>query len=324
MSLELTEREIAILQGNDPDAIGAPAALDDEKSEDNVEAKEGEGADEEEGKEADKGAKDGAASKSKKSKVESKKDEDEEEVDSEEEEDDEEDEKPEPRAKKAAKKAKKSEESEEEDDELEIDPAEYEAEGYDEKTMKLVKHAKKLEEKLRNMEASVAEVQRIEAARQHQRHLDDFHDALDTLPKTLVGRSTDDSGDPIKLTGKAAENREAIWDKAKELFNAQVKKALKKAEKDGTDPEVPDLRKVAKEAAQVVLGDQLRDAYRKQVRQELVDQSKRRRPVAGTSARREFVPNGQRYQEVDPVKAIANDPRLVKFWEKAQEENGSK
>lgn len=331
MALELTEREIAIARGEDPDAKQAPAsdeAADQVEGEDTeLETEEELEAEGESGKDAVKGAKEGASPEAKKAKAKSKKEEveaeleDEDEEDSEEDEEEEEAEKPEPKAKS---KSKSKAKAKSEDDEVEIDPSEYEAEGYDEKTMKLVKHAKKLEEKLKNMEASVAEVQKIEAARQHQRHLDDFHDAIDTLPKSLVGRSVDENDNPVKLTGKAAENREAIWEKAKELYNTQVKKAFKKAEKSGTDPEVPDLRKVAKDAAQIILADQIREADRKEIRRDLVEQSKKRRPVAGGSARREFVPGGQRYQEADPVKAIANDPRLVKFWEKAQEENGSK
>ena len=323
MALELTEREMAIARGENPDEV-APKAKDEKASDEKPEAEESEQDEDEEvvaeesgkGKEA-KGAKDGAAARS---------DEDDEEEDEDEEE--EEPVKPAPKSeaksKAKAKQKPKAEEADAEEEELDLDPEKYAQEGYDDDTVKLVKYTKKLKDELSELRESVKQVQQLEAKRQHQRQLDDFHEACDSLPEEIVGRSVDKSGEYVKLAEKASEARKQIWEKATELYNSEVKKALRVAKKNNTDPEFPDLREITKNAAEVVFAKQLREIDRKKIRQEIEDQSKKRRPAAGGSARREFVPIGEKRTDVDPVKAMANDPRIVKFWEKAQEENGSK
>lgn len=299
MTLQLTDREKAIARGEDPEALKqADGGADKEVQEEGVKddaaatASTGDGEKEEESDDdADKEAAEEAKAESK--------------------------------SEAPAKEEKKQQEEAKGSEEIDLDPKKFQDAGYDEETIKIVNFARKLKDELGELKESVKQVRENESQREHQRLLDEFHEVCDTFEQDLFGRSLDESGDLKDLAKSETENRKKVYEQFVTLYNDAAKKAVKEAKKNNSEPEFPNHRQFIKKAKEQVFAEELRKREKKALQDQVAEQSKKRRPVGSGIPHKAGTPAQGKDRDIDPIKRIANDPRILKFWKESQEANGA-
>lgn len=208
-------------------------------------------------------------------------------------------------------------------DQIELDPEKYRAAGYDEETVNIVRYTKALHDELKRLRPAVDEMVRAYEEAKHQSYLNHFHDLLDTMDEERYGRSVDSNGRPVKLPPEKNENRRKIYDTAHTLLNGIIAKGAK-------PEELPPLSTLVKRAELVVFGNEILQKERENFKQRVERQARYRRPlpsrpVVNHEGRRPERLRGQGMAGLaEIVKDIANHPDVVKLWERLQEENGSR
>lgn len=212
-------------------------------------------------------------------------------------------------------------------DEAELDVEAYRKAGFDEETIKVVeahnalsRQLKKQAEMFGGFERQVEELRQFEAARQHQSFCNEFHAICDTLEDGLVGRSTDKLGGFVPLSETADSNRRKIFDAYVELYQKDLERASAEASRTGkslAEVGITPSRTLIEQAKTKALSKEIVAYEREKVQRDLQKQSKMRRPSAGASPRTGAAPAGAS-KPVDPVMALVNDPELIKFWNKSQ------
>ena len=185
-----------------------------------------------------------------------------------------------------------------------LDVSKYEnaEDPYDKDTIELVKHVRKTQDML----------ERIVGATQSQAassNADVFHDMLDKHPE-LYGNTMKD-GKAVRIDGKYESARQAVKDQAETIYAGIV------ARKGN----IPPVEKIIEQAMMAVHGKDLTTKGKVTSRAEkLKKQSSMKRSVgsAATTKRRNEA-------ESDPTDArsIAKHPDVEAFFRKAQEENGA-
>jgi hypothetical protein len=185
------------------------------------------------------------------------------------------------------------------DDPALIDPDAYANAGYDEDIVALAKTARAMQERLA---AVVPAVQRQEAfiAQQSQvQLLSDFHAIADTM------------GDRYGKVSALKEGDDSDNARRK-LFNAFAT-VMRHAEDGG---QVPPMREALKQAERIAFAKEIEAEAKAELARKVKNQAgkvrKSGRSVA-SPAKRELPGESE-----DPVAAIANSPELVKFWEENQ------
>lgn len=212
------------------------------------------------------------------------------------------------------------------EDLIPIDPDALAAEGYDEKVVGLAKAMKAEREarlaeresskkELEEIKAYHAHIQQQELQQAHVRKVHEFHDALDSQEESLFGRSVDASGKPKPLTTLEDANRRAVYEAAEELREG----IIARAQKLGKQPEVPSTKVLVQRAAQMVLGQDLLKIEREKHTKQLAAQAAKRRPVGATKPTASAAAHKSEPLTLEEqVKAIANSPAVVKAWENPQ------
>lgn len=202
-----------------------------------------------------------------------------------------------------------------------IDPQAYIDAGYGEEEVKLAKMLRATQDKLEQIETErTGERQAAqEAQQQHIYHanLSAFHDLMDQ-ESDLFGKSVDENGDPVKLGDEEVARREKVWNASVQI----VMGAAKLAEQRGQQPEAITWPVLVKRAKALALGDELQSRERDRISNRVRTQASRRRPApGGLKAAKAAKHSGG--EQADDMDAIANDPRVVSVWNKYQEENGA-
>jgi len=190
---------------------------------------------------------------------------------------------------------------------VELDPEKWAADGYDENTVTLVKYAKGLRGDLDAVRAQAEQFMAFQQKLEQQRLYDAFDQVVDGLDPKLYGRFLDPTGP--KLTQAQSDNRVKLWKQAGEL-----QAVLKAASPDKENPPMPVL---VQRAHQMAFAEELRKQDRERLREQIAAQAQRRRPVP---VRPKPVADGRKgkdQSDEDPAKVIANHPEVVKFWEQA-------
>jgi hypothetical protein len=193
--------------------------------------------------------------------------------------------------------------------------------GYDEDYIRLARNTRAMQQELAAVKQFVAGQQRVNAVQEHTQRLTRFHDAVDELSPERFGRTIDKEGNLVPLDPKHNEAREKLYNAA----DAMLREMTVRSRQAGVPPRVPPLSVLLRRAEQSIFAKEIRDEERQAFQQRVSEQSRRRRPAAGRP-RVGPVPrmgDGGGGEEVDPVKAIANHPSLVAWWNKTQEENGA-
>lgn len=199
-----------------------------------------------------------------------------------------------------------------------LDLKEFESAGYDEKTLQIVKHAMDLETRLQeNSKQSELAIKAMQEM-QWRSSINAFHDQVNSLGTTLkdkrfgVCESIDQS-----LPKEQDENRRRLFE-ARETLIAGITARARDA---GTDPVIPSQDALLKRAYAVAFGDDIQVEARKSVRQQITEQSKTRRPVAGG---RGVIPATapRKTSQSDFAADVNQHPAVVAAWDRAQEANG--
>lgn len=137
----------------------------------------------------------------------------------------------------------------------------------------------------------------------------EFHNLVDDLDEERFGLSYSD-GKYQDISKEHDSNREKLWN-AMDTITSGI---YRRAERDGQEPELPSDKVLAHRAMMLAFGDEIKEDETKKISRRIQTQSKRRRPV-GSAARKEAPVASADKDSED----IANDPRLVEFWEKSQQ-----
>jgi hypothetical protein len=332
--LELTEREIAIAKGEDPDAVAKP----EQKAESKVETNPAEsGKDSESGKEA---ASDGVVSDWIDDEVRSLQgayglsEEDLKEFNGGEDfrkalsfydkqlvkrsakADTKPDTKPEAAQNKAE--TQPANKTESKPDEFDLDPEQYKKAGYDEETVRVVRVAKELREQVKALTAKTESLSKRTEDEDRHRAVFEFHDHVDRMDESLYGRSADDDGNYKDLSPEQDANRRKLHEGLKTIV-AAIERDAREA---GVEPKYPTFASLLKRAENFALGEELRKKTVERVRQDASNQSKQIRQV---NRGKPVTPVTKKTvsREESEVSEIANDPKVRAFWDKATQENGT-
>jgi hypothetical protein len=199
-----------------------------------------------------------------------------------------------------------------------IDPQKYIDEGYNDETVAMARAARDAQDRTEALEREFREFQQsllqTQAKTQEAQLAEMFHTAVDQLDATRYGRAFDDSGNPQKLDPSVDANREKLW-KTADLIVEGIKK---EAALTGKQPVIPALHVVLKRAEQFAFSKEILEAERKAMQDKIASQSKRRRPAAGRS--RTVTPPPEK--PADQVQTIMSHPSMVKLFKKMDEDTG--
>lgn len=195
-----------------------------------------------------------------------------------------------------------------------LDPAKYREAGYDEDTVKLVEELAKTQEELAAQRAFIQQQQMAAEAGRRQQQVNYFHQLVDGFADERLGKSVD-GGEFKQLTKEQNEYRRQIWETAETLIAGMQARA----HAQGVQPQIPPAPIVLERARMQVLGSQIVEDAKKASSDKIVEQSRKRRPVAGQRTRA----TSQVVDTKDPIKRIANDPKVIELWKSFQEANGT-
>ena len=184
-----------------------------------------------------------------------------------------------------------------------LDVSKYEnaEDPYDKETLELVKHVRKTEDLLERVTQAISNTQ-------SSQNDSVFHDLLDKYPD-VYGNTLKD-GQPVKIQKNFEEARQAVKDQAETIYAGIVARK----------GEIPPVEKIIEQAMMAVHGKSLNQQKSKSRAESLKRQSSMKRSVGSTAT-------ASRRKEVDAdptdAKQIAKHPDVEAFFRKAQEENGA-
>lgn len=179
--------------------------------------------------------------------------------------------------------------------------------GYEDEVLDILRGEHSANEYLKN---ELAEIQVRHEEEAMANHAIDFHDLVDKMDPDLFGVSFQD-GEYQELSQDQDDNRRKLWT-GMDTIAAGI---YQTAARDGVQPQVPEDNVLAERAKMMLFSEQVQSQERKKISRQVQQQSKRRRPV-GSASRNEPVAAAPDQQSTE----IANHPKLVEFWNKAQQE----
>lgn len=151
-----------------------------------------------------------------------------------------------------------------------------------------------------------------------QRYTMEFHNAVDNLSDTRLGKVFDERGLQRQLSKDEISHREQVWATANSLMQRMAERG--QAHNIRVD-------RLVQQAQQIVFADDIKSQARAEVIRGIEEQSKNRRPVAqqprnqdGTFATLDKINPFTNRNEY--VQAVANTPELVAKFNKYQQEAG--
>jgi hypothetical protein len=210
----------------------------------------------------------------------------------------------------------------ENDEDLTLDLARFE--GYDEETLRVVRVAKRLQEQNRALtenstkfQETLDRIQEERATERAEAEVGMFHDIVDGMDKELFGGNG-------PLTPELDERRKTLLD----AYIAVKHSVARTAKPNGRPPKPPSIRTVemlVKRAAFMAFGDEIFGRERKKMAQDVLEQSKRRRPAPGKAK----VLPGAAAAKSEPktlheaAQEIASDPEVAALFDKHLEASGT-
>lgn len=201
-----------------------------------------------------------------------------------------------------------------EEEEQLIDPQWYVDNDYDEETVKMAKALRRQQELRKEDRQTIEDLktwrQNFETSVQEQevqRRTIDFHETADKLDEKLFGKAYDDRGLVQKLDQKHDENRAKLWE-AMQTLEAGI---IARAQTKGVAPALPPWSVLMQRAHQIAFPETITARKRDQRIEDATKQSAKRRPVGTQGAAR---PN--RVTDTNDPVSIANSPEILDWWKK--------
>lgn len=186
-----------------------------------------------------------------------------------------------------------------------VNVAYYKANDYDEGYVKAMESLRKSQDEQEASNSYLRQLQEQAEQAEQNRLINDFMDVADELRPEFYGKSLNDKGEPVKLSKEHAQRRHELYQATQAVANYYTSK--------GQRP--PGLKELTRKAEIFAFGDQIKAMDSEKRTEAARRQSVRRRPVAssaGAKAARKQLP------ESDDPAAIASDPDVVAAWEKGQ------
>lgn len=211
-----------------------------------------------------------------------------------------------------------------------LDRKRYEDAKYGEAELDLVDQLNATVETIREfMPAIQQQIERQRADQQQAEELE-FHQVLDELDPEIYGKAIDGGKMKGRLNPAFSETRNTVratMDKLREaiIYDAQQR---------GVQVDIPSTRALAIRAAMLVEEDnglaskQQSQQSGKDPKQQIAEQSRKRRPVGSGGVRRGTVSGSGKSGgnnsagSGDEIKQILNSPAINQFWKQTQRENG--
>ena len=200
---------------------------------------------------------------------------------------------------------------------LDLDPEKYKEAGYDEDTVNLVRFAKSQQEKLDQLNQQMETFRQSQVQERQHREIIAFHDAVDQLDSKRFGRSVDEKGRPVPLSKEADAERRRLFEAKAEIESALAAKARAA----GEEPQFIPMSVLIQRAHKYGFSDEIEADRKEQLQKDLKAQSRRRRPV---SVNRPTNGKVQRRDEPNnPVDDLLANETIAARFKQYQEENGA-
>lgn len=201
---------------------------------------------------------------------------------------------------------------------VELDPQKFIDEGYDENTVELVKGFVQQRETIKRLEATANQFSQFQQdmgvaqnALQRSQALNDFHDKADAMDEERFGRSLDADGKVAALSQEHEDRRRILWQKADEIKNGIVRQA----QLQGVPPQIPSTQVLLHRAEQQAFSEDIRKQDRATYQQKLKAQSNTRRPSGSSKP----TAAAAVAQYGDESERLSNLPEIIAAFEKASE-----
>jgi hypothetical protein len=195
-----------------------------------------------------------------------------------------------------------------------LDLSKFDPETYDPETIQLVKYAKETREELNRIKQETEVLMMAQRQVEQTRQVNEFHNVVDSLGDDRFGKTVDESGNIQPLSAAANELRKRVFESAA-ILAAGI---IKRAEDAGTQANLPPMPVLVKRAYQMEFAQDIAARERKSVQNKITAQSKLRRPVAGHRGVAAAPAAGR-----DEAQRLASNPAIVKAWKQFHAENGT-
>ena len=207
-----------------------------------------------------------------------------------------------------------------------IDIEKLKAAGYDDEALQIASRHNQVvdftlaqQKAVEQMQSQFSQYQNQLSQNDHNRRMEAFHDAVDALGDRRYGKSLDSRGVPQQISKDEDGARKRLYDEADMVAAVYLERARR------TGGQMPPLSTILKQANQNLFGEEIRAEERKKVAQDALEQSKLRRPTSGHRG-----PDGRFTKTTESpltpaeeANRVANIPELVSMWNKFQEQNGA-
>lgn len=192
----------------------------------------------------------------------------------------------------------------------------YRRNDYDDGTVKAMEAQRawqdKIEASFAEQETRAQEQQRLAEEAESQRQINAFHEAADALRPDFYGRSIDDHGNVNRLTPEQEKRREVLFD---EVYWLSQRIAYEQQRSTGRVA-IPSWSTLIKQAEPRAFGEELNRKTREQQLADAKAQARTIRPAAGsvgagTARRTSTTP------KTENVAEIAQDPDVIEAWNRA-------
>lgn len=215
-----------------------------------------------------------------------------------------------------------------------IDVGALKAKGYDDDTIALISNQnnvideveslreerKQEREKFEQLNTSFSQWQQQQAQYARAAQVNAFHDAVDSLGDGRFGKTVSQEGRPVQLSPQEDALRRKLYETAETLAVGIVARA----KAVNAQPQLPPLPVLLRRAQQLAFGDDIRAEAQRDMANKLSEQSKKRRPVASTRATQYVAPSKDGPKTVnDLVKEVSNAPAVVEAWNQMQQASGA-
>jgi hypothetical protein len=212
------------------------------------------------------------------------------------------------------------------DDEIELDPEAWKKDGYGEREVALVKYAKKLRDENGVTKAELGalkpQIQQMYDAYQMQKraqHFNQFHNEVDGFSDDRFGATLAKDGRPNQITPEQDKARARLYEAADTIARGIVERA----KSAGKNPEVPSMKVLLQRAYNMEFGTDIAAETKKKQSEAIAKQSRTRRPVDRTRHAESPRKAKNEPQSLDELaKAIAGDPEVDLAYKKLAGSNG--
>lgn len=192
------------------------------------------------------------------------------------------------------------------------------SDGYGEHEVAMVKAVNAQAKELAELRAFVKSQQQLVQAQQEEaerRQFDEFHRICDDLNPDLLGRAFAETGTVNNLDESLHSKRAKLWEAAETIRSGIFSRAQEK----GVAPKLPSERVLIERAYGLAFPDEVKKSVVNKRVSAAKSQAARKRSVGNLGGSRNPSFSGSKF---DPG-AIANDPKISAFYDRAQRENGA-